>query len=207
MTNLTLPTEIKIIKTLGSGRRSQVYLAMYQDQHVAVKVYKQKYIEKYQSQYNVNIGEFEIARNKVAYDTGALTQYVAQPYKLYRPEQGYDLAFVQEYIDGIWLEDLMQQAKGLPAYVLETGYYIVEQAAKVGLYDLDIPPGNIRLRQNNNGEWMPALYDFNLMPQHICPPNPFMAMGFKLGLRSKNHRDYRSLKHWGYLGKQASNKK
>ena len=98
----------------------------------------------------------------------------------------------------------MHLSKGLPSEVLQAGYFIVEQAAKVGLYDLDISPGNIRVRQNAEGKWQPKLYDFNLMPQHICPPNPFMSLGFKLGLRSKNHRDYRSLKHWDFLGKQAS---
>ncbi len=207
MPNLVLPTEIDIIQELGSGRRSQAYLAKYLDKTVAVKVYKPEYIEKYQSQYKVNIGEFEFSRNKIAFEAIALTNYVAEPYQLFRPEQGYDLAFVQEYVDGIWLEELMEQSRGLPETVLRAGYYIVEQAAKVGLYDLDIPPGNIRLRQNDSGEWIPKLYDFNLMPQHIRPPNPFMAIGFKLGMRSKNHRDYRSLKHWDYLGKQASNKR
>ncbi len=204
MPNLVLPTEIDIIQELGSGRRSQAYLANYLGKKVAVKIYKQEYIEKYQSQYKVNIGEFEFARNKIAYEASALTKYVAEPYRLLRPDQGYDLAFIQEYVDGIWLEELIEQSNGLPDAVLRTGYFIVEQAAKVGLYDLDIPPGNIRLRQNAQGEWMPKLYDFNLMPQYICSPNPFMAIGFKLGLRSKNHRDYRSLKHWDYLGKQAS---
>jgi serine/threonine protein kinase len=204
MPKLTLPTEIEIIRTLGSGRRSQVYLAHYQNREVVVKVYKQEYIHKYQSQYKVNIGEFEFMRNKIAYETDSLTRYVAEPYKLFTSEQGYDLAFVQEYVEGIWLEELMDQVKGLPKEVLQAGYYIVEQAAAVGLYDLDIPPGNIRLKQDHAGKWAPKLYDFNLMPQHLCPPNPFMAIGFKMGLRNKNHRDYRSLKHWEYLGKQAS---
>jgi hypothetical protein len=206
MPNLVLPTEIDIFQELGSGRRSQAYLANYQDRKVVVKVYKQEYIEKYRSQYKVNIGEFEYARNKTAFETGTLRKYVAEPYRLLRPEQGYDLALVQEYVDGIWLEDLLEQLQGLPEEVLKAGYFIVEQAAKVGLYDLDISPGNIRLRQNAADEWLPQLYDFNLMPQHICPPNPFMAIGFKVGLRSKNHRDYRSLKRWDYLGKQANNK-
>jgi RIO-like serine/threonine protein kinase len=207
MPNLVLPKELDIIQELGSGRRSHVYLGKYFGKKVAVKVYKQEYIEKYQSQYKVNIGEFEFERNKTAYETATLTKYVAEPYQLLHPEQGYDLAFVQEYVDGIWLEELMEKSKNLPEVVLTAGYYIVEQAAKVGLYDLDIPPGNIIIRQSVDGEWVPTLYDFNLMPQHIHPPNPFMAIGFKLGLRSKNHRDYRSLRHWAYLGKQASSKK
>jgi len=204
MPKLALPNELTIIKPLGEGRRSCVYLANMQGEHVVVKVYKQEYITKYRSQYNVNIGEFEFSRNSTAYQTDDLRQYVAKPYRLLQPAQGYELAFIQEYIDGIWLEDLMQQCHGLPNEVLQAGYRIVELAAKVGLYDLDIPPGNIRLIKDESGRYVPKLYDFNLMPQHICPPNPFMALGFKLGLRSKNHRDYRSLKHWAYLGQQAS---
>ena len=203
MLKLKLPTEIDIIQEIGSGRRSRVYLAKYQNNEVAVKIYRQAYIDKYQSQYKVNIGEFEFQRNKLAYETSSLTPYVAKPYRLLTPKEGYTLAFVQEYVEGIWLEDLMAKYNGLPKEVLEAGYFIVREAAKVGLYDLDIPPGNIRVKQNGAGKWIPKLYDFNLMPQHIRSPNPFMAMGFKLGLRSKNHRDYRSLKHWRHLGNLA----
>ena len=206
MPELALPKEINIIKPLGAGRRSHVYLVDYLDKNAVVKVYKQEYIDKYRSQYKVNIGEFEFNRNTIAYQSDALRKYVAKPYRLLQPEQGYELAFIQEYIDGVWLEDLMQQCGGLPNEVLQAGYEIVKYAAEVGLYDLDIPPGNIRLVKDKHGAWLPKLYDFNLMPQHQCPPNPFMAIGFMLGLRSKNHRDYRSLKHWSYLGKQESKK-
>lgn len=204
MTNLSLPKQIKLKHALGEGRRSQVFLAEYLERQVVVKVYKQFYIDKYQEQYKVNIGEFEYSRNKLAYQSDDLKNYVAQPFCLIKPDQGYVLALVQEYIDGIWLEDLMQKNRGLPANVLQAGYDIVKYAAQVGLYDLDIPPGNIRLVKDHSRAWVPKLYDFNLMPQHLCPPNPFMALGFKLGLRSKNHRDYRSLKHWQYLADQAS---
>ncbi len=204
MSKLALPKEINIIEPLGAGRRSEVYLAEYLGKKVALKVYCPAYIQKYQSKYKVNIGEFEYSRNRIAYQTPGLKQYVARPYELLRPEQGYELAFIQEYIDGVWLEDLMRQYRGLPDEVIQAGYNIVKYAAKVGLYDLDIPPGNIRLVRENNQLWVPKLYDFNLMPQHLSPPNPIMALGFKLGLRSKNHRDYRCLKHWKYLAKKAS---
>lgn len=207
MSKLALPKDINFIKPLGAGRRSQVYLADYLGNAVVVKVYKHEYIDKYRLQYKVNIGEFEHARNTAAFQSEQLRKYIARPYKLLQPEQGYQLALVQEYVDGVWLEDLINQLKGLPEEVVEAGYFIVEQAAKLGLYDLDISPGNIRVVQDDNKQWSPKLYDFNLMPQHICPPNPFMALGFKLGLRSKNHRDLRSLKHWAYLGQQASKTK
>ena len=206
MLKLELPSDIEIVRKLGSGRRSQVYLAKYQGNDVVVKVYKQEYIDKYRLQYKVNIGEFEFQRNQAAAETATLTQYVAKPYQLVRPARGSALAFVQEYVDGVWLQDLMTKYKGLPEEVLQLGHYIVKEAAKIGLYDLDIPPGNIRVKQDTSGKWYPKLYDFNLMPQHMRPPNPFMALGFKLGLRSKNHRDFRSLKQWQYLSEQASKK-
>lgn len=206
MPKLILPDEIELVRELGAGRRSQVYLANYLEHEVVVKVYKQTYVEKYQTQYGVNIGEFEYYRNQTAYVAQSLSEYIAQPYRLLLPADGYTLAFIQEYVDGIWLEDLMGQLHGLPDEVLQAGYRIVKEAAKLGLYDLDISPGNIRVQENAQGDWIPKLYDFNLMPQHLRPPNLFMALGFKLGLRSKNHRDFRSLKHWKFLGQQARQK-
>ena len=204
MHGLKLPPEIEVIKKLGTGRRSEVFFARYQEQDVVVKVYKQEYIEKYQTQYKVNIGEFEFERNRIAHSIESIRQYIAKPYMLLRPEDGYELALVQEFVEGIWLLDLLKKLRRLPDEVLQTGYFIVQETAKAGLYDLDISPGNIQVMQAQSGQWYPKLYDFNLMPQHIQPPNPFMRLGFVFGLRSKNHRDYRSLKQWEKFGQQAS---
>lgn len=196
MPDLSLPDDIQICDELGSGRRSHVYLAKYLDKDVAVKVYKQKYIEKYQKQSKVNIGEFEFNRNKRAYDDQMLKKFIAKPYRLLMPADGYSLALVQEYVEGKWLKQHMEETGSLPAEVLQAGYIIVEEAARLGMYDLDISLGNIMIQQDADGKWLPKLYDFNLMPQHMRPPNPLMALGFILKLRSKNHRDYRSLQQW-----------
>ena len=200
MHHLKLPDDLEVINELGVGRRSVVYLASQQDTKVVVKVYKPKYIEKYQSQYGVNIGEFEYHRNRTLFDVACVRKYVAQPYQLLRPQDGYSLALVQEYVEGTLLLDLLQQLKHLPKEVLDIGYLLVKEAAKQELYDLDISPGNIQVLQDEAGHWYPKLYDFNLMPQYMQPPNPFMRIGFALGLRSKNYRDYRSLKDWEKRG-------
>lgn len=206
MPDLALPDDIEICRDLGSGRRSHVCLAKYLGRDVAVKIYKPHYIEKYQKQYKVNIGEFEYGRNKRAFDDPALSRYIAEPYRLLMPSEGYKLALVQEYVKGRWLKEFMQETGSLPVEVLQAGYKIVAEAARLGMYDLDISLGNILIQQNQNGQWQPKLYDFNLMPQHMCPPNPFMALGFMLGLRSKNHRDYRSLKNWQAFADNLSKK-
>lgn len=205
MSEVVLPKEIDISHEIGSGRRSRVYLAKYLDHDVVVKVYKQEYIEKYQNQYKVNIGEFEFQRNKKAYDDEVLNPYIAQPFRLILPEDGYNMALIQEYVEGKWLKKYIEETQVLPAEVLQAGYVIVEEAARLGMYDLDISLGNIRIQQDLNGRWQPKLYDFNLMPQHMKPPNPFMALGFILRMRSKNHRDYRSLRHWQDYADKLSN--
>ena len=204
MRDLVLPEEIEIGKKIGSGRRSEVFLASYQKNSVIVKVYKPEFIDKYRSRYGVDIGEFEFNRNKTAYNSRLITTYIAKPYRLLSANDGFTPALVQEFVDGVWLLDLLEQLKYLPEEVLEAGYLIVKEAARLNLYDLDISPGNIQLLQNEEGKWFPKLYDFNLMPQHIQPPNPFMRLGFALGLRSKNYRDFRSLKQWKKLGQQAT---
>ena len=203
MRDLVLPEEITVNKKLGSGRRSEVFLAAYQDNAVIVKVYKPEFIEKYQSRYGVDIGEFEFNRNQTAYNSAPISTYIAKPYRLLRADEGFTPALVQEFVDGVWLLDLLEQLRYLPEEILAAGYLIVNQAAKLNLYDLDISPGNIQVMQTSDGKWFPKLYDFNLMPQYLQPPNPFMRMGFALGLRSRNHRDYRSLKQWKKLGRQA----
>lgn len=200
MHHLKLPDDLTVINELGVGRRSVVYLASQAGAEVVVKAYKPEYIEKYQSQYGVNIGEFEYSRNKKLFDVESVNKFVAQPYQLLHPQNGYSLALVQEYVVGTLLLDLLQKLHYLPDEILRVGYLLVEEAAKQGLYDLDISPGNIQVLQDDDGTWYPKLYDFNLMPQHMQPPNPFMKIGFALGLRSKNYRDYRSLKDWKKRG-------
>ena len=204
MRDLVLPADFEVHKRLGKGRRSNVYLGRYQGDQVVLKVYRPEFIEKYRQRYGVDIGEFEFERNSKAFSLPSISKYIARPYRLLRSEQGYTPALIQEYVDGVWLLELLQRLRYLPNEILEAGHLIVKEAATQNLYDLDISPGNIQVLQTNSGQWFPKLYDFNLMPQYLQPPNPFMRLGFALGLRSKNHRDFRSLKQWERLGRQAS---
>ena len=201
-TALTLPEGLVIKEFLGDGRRSNVYLGEYESNAVVVKAYKPEYIDKYKDKYGVDIGEFEYQRNAKLYAQSEIQEAIAKPYRLLRCNEGYTHALVQEYVLGTPLRDLATRLGYLPPEILRMGYRIVAHAAQLDLYDLDISAGNIRVVQGEYG-WYPKLYDFNLMPQHLAPPNPFMALGFRLGLRSKNYRDYRSLKEWRQIGQQA----
>ena len=88
----------------------------------------------------------------------------------------------------------------VPPETLEAGRRIVAAASAAGLYDLDISTKNIKVRKTEAG-WMPVVYDFNLVPQYLYPPNPLLALAYWTGFRSKSHRDRRAIRNWVTLKK------
>lgn len=201
---MQLPSGLHVHGDLGEGRRSRVYLAEYLGESVVLKVYRPEFVAKYRARHRVHIGEFEFQRNRLLYESETLRRYIARPILLLQGDGDHEQALIQEYVPGTRLLDLIRQARGLPATVLDAGHFIVREAGRLSIYDLDISPGNILVLEDEQG-WYPKLHDFNLLPQHLFPANPFMALGFHLGLRNKNHRDYRCLAQWQQLGRRAKN--
>ena len=202
--HLQLPEDIKIKNFLGHGRRSTVYAADMLGTTVVVKIYKETYVQKYADKYNADIAEFEYSRNKSFFSQDELKKYTAQPIKILKKDEGYSHSFVQEYIHGTDLKTFARKNGYVPDSVLEAGEKILYLAKKINMHDLDISPGNIKIRQVEK-LWLPVIYDFNLMPQHLFPPNPIMALAFFTGLRNKSHRDNKSVRSWSFLAKEAKN--
>jgi hypothetical protein len=194
----TLPDEFEMTSIAGEGRRSVVYKGQLKGETVALKVYKQAFIDKYRSRYKVNIADFEMSRNKAFFNIPELSSYAARPIAVFGEDGGHSLAFAQEYIGGIGLVDLWKDQGALPESVLNAGETIVRHAELAGLHDLDLFYKNILVREQN-GVWLPVVHDFNLMPQHRFPPNPFLAFMYSTGLRAKSHRDYRCIAQWKNL--------
>ncbi len=200
---VSLPADVEVTRFLGEGRRSFSYKGRHKGRDVVIKIYRKEFVQKYLQRYNVDIAEFEFTRNSRLYGIDAIRRYIAKPYKVFPVDGDYTHSFVQEYVEGITLEALVSRLGYLPQRVLQAGYRIVRVAESYGIHDMDISAGNI-LTVNHDGSWAPKLYDFNMMPQHVSPPNPFIAWCLKLGIRSKSHRDYRSLKNWRHV---ADNKR
>jgi hypothetical protein len=169
---------------------------------VVVKLYRPSVAQKYQQKYGLDIAEFEFQRNQALYQLEQIKSYIAKPYRLYPASSEYSQSIVQEWVTGKTLKAIVAELGYLPGELLDTGYEIIKHAEAHGLHDLDISSGNTRVSQLD-GHWRPKLYDFNLIPQHLFPPNPFLGLAIKLGLRSKSHRDYRNLKKWERRGKLA----
>lgn len=204
MTDPALPADLQLGQRLGEGRRSVVYRAHYRDEVVALKVYRPTFISKYREKYGVNIAEFEFSRNRAVRDIQGLRPYTAAPIAIIGLDGNCDLAFIQELVDGIPLVELGRLNKGLPASVLDAGDRIVALAETADLHDLDLYYRNILVRENQ-GRWLPVLHDFNLMPQHLFPPNPFLALAYRTGIRRKSHRDYRCITQWRQFSASCGN--
>ena len=112
----------------------------------------------------------------------------------------YSHSIIQEYVTGTILENLITDLGYLPKELLEIGYKLVRAAERSRIHDLDISVGNVMVNQVD-GKWSPILYDFNIMPQYLFPPNPIVGLAFKFGIRKKSFRDYRSLRNWERRGK------
>ena len=198
---INLPDDIEIIDYIGSGRRAQVHSAKYDSKEVIVKVYGDDVIKKYRDSYNVDIAVFEHTRNKLLYALPEIKKHIAQPYKVYSASSGYTQCVVQERIYGESLHDVISKLGYLPDEILGAGRLIVNEAEKNGVHDLDISVGNVMIKKLDD-KWHPTLYDFNIMPQYLFPPNPIVGLGYKLGIRKKSFRDYRSLRNWDRRGRQ-----
>lgn len=184
---------------VGQGRRSCTYRAQYQGRQVALKVYRAQYLKRYRWRFGIHLAQFEHDRNKAFWDCPALKPYVVEPLRVLGVDDGYSPAFVQAWAEGTSLSDLVKSHGYVPASTLAEGYRLVSTAASIGLHDLDISPGNIKLRQVS-GLWQPLIYDFNLLPQHLFAPNPFRWLSFKLGLRHPGYRDHAALEGWANQG-------
>jgi hypothetical protein len=190
-----LPAGLQLERPLGAGRRSEVWAVRYRGEPAALKLYRDAFVEKYRNRYGIDIAVFEFARNQAVRAVPGLAPYAARPLAVIGRDDGCSPGFVQERIDGVPLPAFARRAGGLPDSVLEAGAFIVRRAEAAGLHDLDLYYENILLRERD-GRWLPVLHDFNLLPQHLYPPNPFLAFAYRVGLRRKSHRDYRCIRQW-----------
>lgn len=200
--SLLLPADIQVTGYLGAGARAHVFQATLGKDRVIAKVYQEEAAQKYLHKYGTDIAEFEYQRNQSLFALTSIRKHVARPYRVY-PESGeYTHCMIQEYITGRTLKDLIIELGHLPREVLDAGYRVVQQAEAHGVHDLDISSKNVMIVEQD-GELVLKLYDFNLMPQYLHAPNPFLWLALRLGFRHRSHRDYRNLRKWEQRGQNA----
>ncbi len=199
---IKVPDELKLGRLLGRGARSMGYEASLDGKKVAVKFYRPKFIDKFRDRYGVDIAQFEFDRNAAFRAVPGLEKFTVEPIRVLEAKDGYSPAFVQEFVQGQPLVELMRGLGHLPPRILELGRQIIDTANAAGLHDLDMNDSNIMVRKKGD-DWRLTVYDFNLMPQYLYAPNPIVKLLYKLGIRDKSGRDYQCLKRWAYLGEHG----
>src|SRR5690606_22494025 len=106
---------------------------------------------------------------------------------------------MQEWVDG----ELYYFAKRAHADYLSPRFReelaeLVRLSHAAGLYDIDLHAMNVMVDRRTG---LPKLFDFNQIPFHERPPNPFAWLGLKLGLLGKGSRDLRKLAEFDDFGR------
>lgn len=161
---LRLPDDIELLGVAGKGSRSIVFRARFRGETVALKVYRPEVIEQYRDRHDLNIAVFEMSRNRKFRKVPELFPFSAKPIMVLGHDGKQSLCFMQEYIDGVGLEELGRAERGLPASVLNVATAIARHADEAGLEDLDLDYRNVMARQSG-GKWLPVVCDFNRVPQ------------------------------------------
>jgi len=185
---------VRITGKLGEGRRSIVYRARWKDRVVALKVFKRSAIATHARKSSQPIAEFEFTRNSQFYSVPGLGRYVAQPLAFTVTQEVQALA--QEPINGLLYYFFYQQHDGdVPPSFVGHLKEILKLSHDAGLYDIDLHSMNLLVAMEPDGEFVPKLFDFNLIPFTIRPQNPLVGWLLATGLLSKESRDRRRLKN------------
>lgn len=166
---------------------------------VAVKIYKPTAVLRHARKHAVPLPRYEHERNLAFFRAPGLAPHVAEPLA-FIDEPGVS-ALVQERLDGelYYFRFLGRGRLPEPALVEQLGR-IVRLAHEAGLYDVDLHAMNVMVVEGAEGP-VARLFDFNLIPFHVRPPNPWMALMLRTGLMDSRARDLRKLEHFHDFGR------
>jgi hypothetical protein len=192
---LRLPAGLEPLEVAGKGSRSITFRAIYRGDIVAMKVYRPNVIEQYKKKHRVNIAVYEMSLNRKFRKIPELLPFTAKPLAVLGHDGKSTLMFLQEYIDGVFIKELAEKNKGLPASVLEAGETIIRSAEMNDLHNLGLGIDTAMVRKQA-GVWLPVLHDFNQVPKADTSSNSFLSRAFKGGAGKKAKADYQSLAEW-----------
>lgn len=128
-----------------------------------------------------------------------MARHVAEPLAyLATPGIG---ALLQELLEGELYDFYYTKRKGQVSPELYPHIQrMVGLCHAAGLYGADLHAMNVMVVEDERGEPIPKLFDFNLIPFHVRAPNPFVALALRTGLMSPKARDLKRLRRFTTSG-------
>ncbi len=161
---LTLPPGIELLEKLGSGRAGSVFKAHYQGEVIALKAYKASAADWYKKKIGKNVAIYEMMQNREFRKHKELVDYTAKPLRVIGQDGSCSLCFLQEYVDGLTLEELGEQLGQFPGYLMRTGESIARTCEEKSLDGVDEFMKGVKFRQASNKNWSPVMFDFKHVP-------------------------------------------
>jgi hypothetical protein len=192
---LTTVGDVRLLGVLGEGGRSTVYDAEWEGRPVALKLYKSFAVARHDRKHPLTLARYEYERNAAFFAVPGLQQHVAEPLG-YIATAGAS-ALVQERLDGKLYYFHHRDGGGrIDQDLYAQMARILELAHGAGLYDVDLHAMNVMVTRPEGGRPLARIFDFNLIPFHVRPPNPFVKFLLRSGLRSPRERDLRKLRNF-----------
>jgi len=188
-------SDVVISDFIGRGRRCVAFAARIGDRDLVAKVYHRRAIARHQYQYGGSLAKYEYERNKVFHGVPEFTACSVAPIGFLSSQRVE--VFLQERVFGEKLRSFLRACSDESCdKLLAELRSVLERANRAGLFDLDLHPSNIIVRQSGDGTARPVLFDFNKVPYHVRPPNPLFECLVNLGMAGSRSRDHRHLKRF-----------
>jgi hypothetical protein len=185
--------DVRVLRRLGEGGRSTVYLGERAGRPVALKVYKPLAVLRHARKHPVPLARYEHERNRAFHEAPGLAPYVAEPIAFLQTDGV--AATLQEPLDGQLYYFHHRETGGRDAgRLLGHLQRILDLAHAARLHDVDMHSMNVMVVRGPDGLPWPKLFDFNLIPFDVRPPNPVVALLLRTGLMGVRHRDQRKLR-------------
>lgn len=162
---LDLPAGIELLEKIGTGSTATVYKATFQGDTVALKAYKASAADWYKKKLDKNIAVYEMMQNRSFRKHKELVDYTAKPYRVIGQDGKHSLCYLQEYVDGISIEELGQRYGSIPGYLMHTGELIARACEEHSIAGIDQFMKDCKLRKVSSS-WMPVMYNFKHVPSN-----------------------------------------
>lgn len=189
---LKLPPGLELEFKIGEGSCGPVYKARFQGETVALKAYSSQAIANYQKRHQVNLAVFEMYQNRLFRRVPQLFPYTAKPIRVLGQDRKVSLCFLQEYVEGVTLQELGKRMGRLPQSLLEAGDIITQVSQSADIRGVDQFMQNIMVRENA-GDWLPVIHDFKHVPRPQASKRSLLGL---LGMGRKSNMQGEFVQQW-----------